>query len=69
MPAYNFVCPVCGERFEQRLSYRDDLQQVACPNGHQGVRKIFSAPSVVFKGPGFYVTDHRKSQPKTAAFE
>ena len=60
MPVYSLVCPVCGERFDERLSYNDDAHSVACPKGHSGVRRVFSAPSVVFKGSGFYVTDHRK---------
>jgi hypothetical protein len=27
------------------------------------VRRIFSAPALIFKGPGFYVTDHPKTAP------
>lgn len=60
MPVYSFVCPVCGAHFDQRLAYTDDLHGVVCPNGHPGARRIFSAPSVVYKGSGFYVTDSRK---------
>jgi putative FmdB family regulatory protein len=69
MPVYNFVCAVCGERFEQRLSFQDNTQQVACPNGHQMVKQVYSAPSVLYKGSGFYVTDHRKGQSKSTASE
>ena len=60
MQVYSFVCPVCGLHFDERHSYRDDLNHVVCPNGHVGVRRIFSAPTVVYKGSGFYVTDSRK---------
>jgi len=60
MPVYSFVCPVCGSHFEERLSFQADTHSILCPNGHDGVRRVFSAPSVVFKGSGFYVTDSRK---------
>lgn len=64
MPIYNFVCPTCGARFEERLSFQDNTSKVSCPHGHSGVQRVFSAPSIVFKGSGFYVTDHRKQSPK-----
>lgn len=64
MPVYNFVCPTCGARFEERLSFNDDSHNVTCPRGHAGARRVFSAPAVVFKGSGFYVTDHRKQGSK-----
>jgi len=61
MPVYNFLCPICGAQFEERLSFKDNFKEVLCPQGHPGARRIYSVPSVVFKGSGFYVTDHRKS--------
>ena len=64
MPVYSFVCPVCGERFDERLSFNEDMHRVTCPNGHVGVRRVFSTPSIVFKGSGFYVTDSRKKTSK-----
>lgn len=67
MPVYNFVCPTCGTHFEERLSFKDDAHAVVCPHGHNGVRRVFSAPSIVFKGSGFYVTDHRKSASKESS--
>jgi predicted nucleic acid-binding Zn ribbon protein len=27
------------------------------------VRRVFSAPALIFKGPGFHVTDYRKTAP------
>lgn len=63
MPVYSFVCPVCGEHFEARLSFQGDMSEVVCPQGHRGARRVFTPPAVVFKGGGFYVTDHRKSSP------
>lgn len=62
MPVYTFICPVCGDRFEERLSLQDRDQHVFCSHGHPA-RRIFSPPTVVFKGSGFYSTDHRKARP------
>ena len=45
MPVYNYVCSECGARFEQKHSFDEADLPVICP--------------VVFKGSGFYVTDHR----------
>jgi putative FmdB family regulatory protein len=61
MPVYSFVCPVCDIHFEERLSFQDNNHAITCPQGHFGARRIFSTPSIVFKGSGFYVTDHRKA--------
>ena len=59
MPVYNYVCTVCGAHFEKRHSFKDAGVPTACPNGHLQTRKVLTVPSVVFKGSGFYVTDHR----------
>jgi putative FmdB family regulatory protein len=59
MPVYNYVCDECGAQFDQYLPFQDAGKKVSCPKGHAHTRKIISAPSVVFKGSGFYVTDHR----------
>ncbi len=61
MPVYNYVCKVCGAKFEERVSFNDDPERVSCPNGHQHVRQVFSPPTIIFKGKGFYVTDHPSS--------
>ncbi|NPA92075.1 MAG: hypothetical protein GXO56_00160 [Chloroflexi bacterium] len=58
MPAYTFRCEKCGVVFTRRYSFQDDLSQVQCPNGHREVTRVFRPPAIVFKGSGFYVTDH-----------
>jgi putative FmdB family regulatory protein len=59
MPVYSFICQECGEAFEKQLSFYDTNNSATCPNGHTHVTKKISLPAVVFKGSGFYVTDHR----------
>lgn len=66
MPVYSFVCPVCGAHFDERLSFSANTNEIICPNGHRGARRVFSAPSIIFKGSGFYVTDSRKSSTREA---
>ncbi len=61
MPRYTFACPTCGEVFERRLSFHDDLNAVTCPQGHPEVHRVYQAPAVVFKGSGFYITDHGRN--------
>jgi len=65
MTVYRFMCTECGARFEKRLRYEDLQQPQACPAGHLQTRRVYSAPAVVYKGSGFYSTDHRKGSPAT----
>ena len=58
MPLYEFTCCTCGVNFEKSLSVNADRSQVRCPSGHHRVQRVYSAPPVMFKGGGFYVTDH-----------
>lgn len=59
MPAYDFICDICGLAFEKNIRFGEDNHIAICPNGHTHVRRIYSAPAVVFKGHGFYSTDNR----------
>lgn len=62
MPLYDFSCTECGTVFEKQVSYQANLNDVACPQGHRTVRRLYRPPQVVFKGSGWYVTDHRKAE-------
>ena len=67
MPAYTFRCRVCGEVFTRRYGFHDDLSQVRCPAGHTDVERVLRPPAIVFKGSGFYITDHRRSNGGTSS--
>jgi putative FmdB family regulatory protein len=60
MPVHEYECDVCGKRFSVRRSFGDP-QPTTCPDGHEGVHRVFSPPTIIFKGSGFYVTDNRSS--------
>jgi putative FmdB family regulatory protein len=59
MPVYSYQCDNCGYSFERRQKFTDPHITV-CPNCHKKrVRKLLTTPSIVFKGSGWYSTDHR----------
>jgi|WetSurMetagenome_2_1015567.scaffolds.fasta_scaffold111891_2 putative FmdB family regulatory protein len=59
MPVYEYSCSVCGKRFETHFSFDEDRKNIHCPSGHTQVRRIYNSVPIVFKGSGFYVTDHK----------
>jgi len=61
MPTYEYWCPICGARFE-RVQHFSDPPVTTCPAGHTGVQRIYSPPSIIFKGSGFYTTDYGNAQ-------
>ena len=59
MPTYAYGCDKCGVRFDRYQGY-DDPPLTECPEcGEEALRKLFTPIGVVFKGSGFYSTDHR----------
>jgi len=64
MPTYEFFCETCGVHFDSVRHVNDSLAGVPCPSKHNNTRRIFSAPSIVYKGSGFYSTDHPKKESK-----
>lgn len=66
MPTYEYHCEACEHEFERFQKMSDDPVSV-CPECGKPkvVRRISSGGGIVFKGPGFYATDYRKSPPPT----
>src|SRR5579872_4976096 len=60
MPTYEYVCRSCEHRFEQWQKMTDDPLQI-CPECGGHVRRVLYAAGIVFKGSGFYSTDHSAS--------
>lgn len=69
MPRYDFSCHTCGRVFEKDLPAGADRSAVECPVGHRRVQRVYSAPPVMFRGSGFYVTDHRRASSASGAGE
>lgn len=61
MPIYTYRCENCGVQFERSQKFSDAPLKV-CPECHKkALRKVYTPVGIVFKGSGFYVTDHRSS--------
>lgn len=60
MPTYEYVCRSCEHRFEQWQKMTDDPLQI-CPQCGGHVRRVLYPAGIVFKGSGFYSTDHSAS--------
>ena len=62
MPIYEYECEKCACRFELRKRFDEDGGSPCCPQCQGKVRRLFSPPAILFKGPGFYVTDSRNDR-------
>ncbi|MGD0868186.1 MAG: zinc ribbon domain-containing protein [Bryobacteraceae bacterium] len=60
MPLYEYNCKGCGKKFEVRQKFADKLLTVHESCGGE-VERLISAPTLHFKGTGFYVTDYGKN--------
>ena len=58
MPTYEYRCDSCSLKFEVRKRFGENSGGV-CPKCQGEGRRLFSAVPIIFKGSGFYVTDHR----------
>jgi len=59
MPVYTYRCESCGVRFDHSQKFSDPVL-TRCPEcGKKSLRKVFQPVGIVFKGSGFYATDHR----------
>lgn len=57
MPTYEYLCKSCSHRFEiwQKMS---DEPLAVCPACGADIRRVVFPAGIVFKGSGFYRTDH-----------
>ncbi len=58
MPIYEYECERCQHRFEVRQGFHDE-PRAECPRCKEKARRVFHPTPIIFKGSGFYVTDHR----------
>ena len=60
MPMYDYRCKACGARFEAWQKFTDDPISV-CPNCSGPAQRVIHAAGIMFKGSGFYSTDHKSA--------
>ena len=59
MPLYTYHCANCGIEFDKQQKFSDQAL-TRCPEcGKKSLHKVYSPVGIVFKGAGFYATDHR----------
>jgi len=65
MPTYEYECKKCHFRFELRRSFSENGGGF-CPQCGSEARRLFSPVAIIFKGPGFYITDSRKDHSRSS---
>lgn len=61
MPSYTYRCENCGHEFDRQQRFSDNPLK-KCPKCSKiSLHKVYKPARVVFKGSGFYATDHRSS--------
>jgi putative FmdB family regulatory protein len=59
MPIYTYRCKNCGVQFDQKQSFTEP-SLTRCPEcSKKTLIKIYHPVGIVFKGKGFYSTDHK----------
>jgi putative FmdB family regulatory protein len=59
MPVYTYRCESCGLQFDRQQKFSDQ-PLTRCPEcNKKTLRKVYTPVGIVFKGSGFYATDHR----------
>ena len=59
MPVYTYRCENCGVQFDRQQKFSDQ-SLTWCPEcNKKSLRKVYCPVGIVFKGSGFYSTDHR----------
>jgi putative FmdB family regulatory protein len=68
MPTYEYKCTACDFRFEAFQSITEDPVKRCPACGEDKVERLISAGGgLLFKGSGFYITDHRSDSYKREA--
>ena len=59
MPVYTYRCENCGVQFERQQSFTDDPLKTCPECRKKTLKKVITPSKVIFKGSGFYATDHK----------
>lgn len=65
MPTYEYVCSKCAHRFDEIQPFSSE-PVASCPKCGSRSKRQFTVPVVVYKGSGFYTTDHKGSSNSSA---
>ena len=61
MPVYTYRCTSCGVQFERHQFFHDAPLKICPECRKKTLKKVITPSKVIFKGSGFYSTDHKSS--------
>ena len=61
MPIYEYRCDACKKVIEEHQNF-SDKPLTKCKECGGALKRIFSPAGIIFKGSGFYATDHGRSK-------
>jgi putative FmdB family regulatory protein len=59
MPVYTYRCESCGIQFERHQSFTDAPLKTCPECRKKSLKKVITPSKIIFKGSGFYATDHK----------
>lgn len=59
MPVYTYRCESCGVQFDHHQKFTDTPLSYCPECNKKSLKKVIAPVGIVFKGSGFYATDHR----------
>ncbi len=59
MPVYTYRCESCGVQFERHQSFQDEPLKICPECRKKSLKKVITPTRIIFKGSGFYATDHK----------
>ncbi len=67
MPVYTYRCESCGIQFERHQSFSDSPLKTCPECRRKSLKKVISPTKIIFKGTGFYATDHKSPSGSTSS--
>ncbi len=69
MPVYTYRCDSCGVQFERHQFFQDAPLKICPECRKKSLRKVITPTRVIFKGSGFYATDHKSPSGRKSSSE
>ena len=67
MPIYTYRCENCGVQFDRKQKFSEEPLKTCPECNKKTLRKGYVPVGIVFKGSGFYATDHRSKSGITSS--